>query len=202
MLLLPLPKINTMGNEIWKSVVGYEGLYEVSNFGRVKSLERKINKLWNGKEITLINKGRIKNICVDSDGYCVVGFCVNGKSKTLKLHRIISHSFIPNPDNKPQVNHKDGIKTNNSIENLEWCTNKENIRHSFDKLNKYEKGYKIGNLNPVPVLQYTVDGKFVKEYKTRAEAARVIGKNQSDICKSVKSETKTVGGFRWKNKVN
>lgn len=115
--------------EIWKDIKGYEGLYQVSNKGNVRSLDRivkhPINKF-------LKIKGKLRCKSKDSDGYLIIGLCKNGKNKTYKYHRLVAFHFIPNPENKPEVNHIDGDKTNNNDWNLEWNTNQENITHSID----------------------------------------------------------------------
>ena len=102
-------------NEIWKDIVGYEGLYQISNLGNVKSL----NYRRTGKE-RILNPGN--NGC----GYLFVILCNNGKRKHFKIHRLVANAFLENPDNKSDVNHKDEDKTNNNVDNLEWMTRQEN----------------------------------------------------------------------------
>ena len=101
--------------EIWKDIEGYEGLYQVSNLGRVKSLK--------------YNKERILKIANGTDGYKIVGLTYNSKRKTFKVHRLVAQAFIPNPNEYPQVNHKDEDKGNNKVDNLEWCDNKYNCNY-------------------------------------------------------------------------
>ena len=127
--------------EIWKSIEGYEGCYEVSNLGRAKSLERKV-KHSNGNTQKL--KERILKPRSDKDGYLYVNLCKKGKVKSRRVHRLVAHAFIPNPENKPCVNHKNGVKYDNRVENLEWMTNKENSIHA-SKNDLMPKGYRNGN---------------------------------------------------------
>lgn len=136
-------------NEIWKDITGYEGLYQVSNFGRVKSIER-VSIQKNGKNRFV--KERILKPQPDTK-YIVFGLSKDGKSNKNYLHRIIANAFIPNPENKLCINHINGIKYDNRISNLEWCTVKENNNHAFDNgLQKKGKehhyyGKKGGNCN-------------------------------------------------------
>lgn len=113
--------------EIWKDINFYEGLYQISNLGNVRSLDRKIcikNRIWK-------IKGRMLKLCNDSDGYRVIGLSKDNLRRTHKVHRLVSNAFIENAINKPQVNHINGIKSDNRVENLEWATNKENMKHAF-----------------------------------------------------------------------
>jgi hypothetical protein len=108
--------------EIWKDIKGYEGLYQVSNLGRVKSLGNSKSK--KEKILKPFKRGR---------GYLTVKLFNNNKKKQIFIHRLVAETFIDNPDNLPQVNHKDENKQNNLLDNLEWCTNKDNARYSFSK---------------------------------------------------------------------
>lgn len=113
--------------EIWKTIIGHEG-YQVSNLSRFRSVDRFVNHPSGG---VAKRNGQILKQVNDKDGYKLVNFKKNQKSNTKRVHRIIAQNFIPNPDNKLQVNHINGIKYDNRIENLEWCTLSENRKHAY-----------------------------------------------------------------------
>ncbi len=115
-------------NEIWKDIIEYEGLYQVSNYGRIRSLETFVNHRY-GKRI---RKGKIKTLAVNKGGYHTVNLFKDNETKMLKAHRALMQAFVPNPENKRTVNHKDGNKLNNHISNLEWATHKENNIHAHE----------------------------------------------------------------------
>ena len=115
-----------MGEE-WKDIKGYEGQYQVSNFGNVRSLDRYVIHMGN----KMFCKGKNIKLTKSNGGYMVFHFSINGKMKALNVHRLVAEAFIDNPDNKPCVNHLDCNRTNNRIDNLEWCTHSENIKYSF-----------------------------------------------------------------------
>lgn len=178
--------------EIWKSIEGYEGLYEVSNLGRVKSLDR---MCWNG-HIWWKKKGELLSNCVDSGGYHYVGLCVNGKHKNFLIHKLVMSAFVGEPPiDKPEINHIDEDKSNNCLSNLHYCDRKFNANYSYT----WKKAIDVCKK---PVLQFTKDGRFVAEYESAAEAAREIGKKRSNIsaCCLGKKRCKSVGGYIWKYK--
>jgi hypothetical protein len=126
-----------MQTENWKSVKNYEGLYEVSSLGRVRSLERKFIRVHPKKneviqEITY--KPNLVKFHLTLRGYCRVGIYKDGIKKNYLVHRLVADAFIKNDENKEQVNHKNGVKCDNSLSNLEWCTNIENRTHSYLEL--------------------------------------------------------------------
>ena len=174
--------------EIWKDIKGYEGLYQVSNLGRIKSLDRKA-RIQNGAYRQV--KGRIVPIRKgEKTNYPFVGLTKNHKSKMLRIHRLVADAFIPNPNNLPQINHKDGNKTNNNVNNLEWCTPSENCLHA----------YRVGlhkNNRPVECL---LDGVVVKRYNSAREAERLDGFQSQNIshCCNHKYRHKRHKGYEWR----
>ena len=129
-----------MNEEIWRPVVGYEGLYEVSSYGRVRSLDMYVKVGYGNYRL---HKGKVLSPAKDTGGYLKVNLYCNGKQKTIDVHRLVAQAFLPNPDNLPQVNHKDENKTNNRVENLEMCNAKYNL--SYGTRNIRERDTKIKN---------------------------------------------------------
>ena len=125
--------------EEWKDIKGYEGFYQVSNIGRVRSLDRYITR---SDGVVQFKKGIIKQPKENSDGYYTITLNKNGKNKTIGIHRLVAQAFIPNPDELLEVNHIDYDRKNNNVNNLEWCTHQDNIKHSavnYKKRNFYGK---------------------------------------------------------------
>jgi len=114
--------------EIWKDIKGYERYYQVSNLGNVKSLTRRSKHYKGGEKTT--HERILKP--TSKSGYCSIALCKNGRAETCLIHRLMGKAFLPNPENKRTINHLNGIKTDNRIENLEWATYKENMNHAFD----------------------------------------------------------------------
>ena len=172
-----------MNKEIWKDVIGYEGLYQVSNHGRIKSLK--------------FNKERILKPGLNNTGYFIVNLFINNKSKIYKIHRLIAIHFVPNPVNKPQVNHKDGNKLNNHVDNLEWCTRSENMKHAWKNglcENVRKKAIKQGSMNGKEYLSKKVQCiETGIVYESGIQAERKTGINNSNISKCCKGKRKSVG---------
>lgn len=127
--------------EIWKDIKNYEGLYQVSNIGRVKSLDKKVNTKIKNNDYRIV-KGKILKLNKKRNGYLTVDLSKNGIVKTCTIHRLVANAFIDNPQNKEQINHINAKKYDNRVENLEWCTYQENVEHA--KINKlyYNKNCK------------------------------------------------------------
>lgn len=163
--------------EEWKPIYGYDGMYEVSNYGRVKSY--KYN-----------SDGRILKSGNNRLGYYYVVLCKEGKEKTCSIHRLVAEAFIPNPNNFSCINHKDENKGNNCVQNLEWCT------HSYN--NSYgTKLQRVAEKISKPVVQLDKEGNLVAEYKSILEASRLTGVASISICYCCKHKQGhySAGGF-------
>lgn len=177
--------------EIWKPVVGYEGFYEVSNEGRIRSLDRNVVC----SNSVRFYKGRILACGIDNHGYARVVLAVSGKHTTKQLHRLIAEAFIQNPDNLPEVNHKDENPLNNSVENLEWCSKLYNLRYGTGQTRSAKS-------HMVPVQQFDMSGNLIAEYDGVNSAAKHIGKpnDATAITKCCSGKHKTAYGFIWRYK--
>lgn len=162
--------------EIWKPVVGYENLYEVSNFARVKSLK--------------FGKERILKPGTNRYGYLHVNLYKNNKRKDFLVHRLVAEAFIPNPDNLPLVNHKDENPSNNFYTNLEWCTNEYNLNYGTAQ---QRKSYKLSK----SVCQYTLDNELIKIWSSLTECKNKEGFNIGHIYECCRGIRKTHKGFKW-----
>lgn len=190
----------TLPKENWKLIQGYGNRYAISDFGRVASLSRKVFN-----HIGFIEKpSRILKTHIDKKGYVRTYIDKgDGKTKCVPIHRLVATAFIPNLENKPQVNHIDGNKLNNCVDNLEWATNKENQIHAVKmKLNDHSK-YESGRRKR-PVLQIDKDsGEVIAEYESISKAGEIMGcKNPCNIgacCRGAYGR-KTICGYMWKFK--
>lgn len=171
-------------SEEWRYVVGYEGLYQVSDQGRVKSLVRKGRK-----------RERILKPGIGRGGYLLVVLSAGGKQKTLNVHRLVCEAFHENPDGKTQVNHINENKTDNRACNLEWSTAKENCNHGT-RNERMAKG--IAKALSKPVGQYTRDGELVKIWPSAIEIQRQVGFSQGSISQVARGKYKQAYGFIWK----
>lgn len=181
--------------EVWRAVKGYEGLYQVSNLGRVKSLER-VDRLGRVKE------ERIMKLQKTRYGYLRVLLCKNGKAKRYSVHRLVAQAFLNNPDNLPVVNHKDEVKTNNFVfiqedgsvdfnkSNLEWCDDEYSINYGT-------RTERMAKTKSKTVYQYTLDGTFVREWPSVQEVQRQTGWRASHLSECCRGKIRHAYGYVW-----
>ena len=164
--------------EEWKDIITHKGLYQISNLGRVRN-----------------SKGKILNGYTNNKGYQMIHLRAKNKSKLYSIHRLVAETFIPNPLNLPQVNHKDENKLNNDVSNLEWCTHKYNINYGTG--NKRRSKTKINSTYNVKSVQCVETGII---YASIREAERQTGIDNSQISAvcNYKKNYKTAGGYHWK----
>lgn len=173
-----------MKREKWKPVLNHEGFYEISNFGRVKSLKRK-------SSIGRLLRARFLSPKLDRSGsYNIELRFPDGTKRGYYIYRLMAVAFIPNPENKAQVNHKNGNRKDNKLENLEWATPSENMMHKFRVLKSPPVGEK-------PVIQLSLSGDTIQEFKSVLEAARQLGIDHRGITQCVLGYNKSASGFKW-----
>ncbi len=181
-----------MEKEIWKDIIGFEGYYQVSSFGNIRSVDRYIQ---NNPNASRKLKGKNLKQKIGIKGYHLICLHKNGSNKFVRVPRIVGEMFVENPLNKPQINHKDGDKSNNNASNLEWATCLENITHSV------KNGFHKSGSNHVqskPVIQMTLDKKFIKRHGSMMCAFRDTGVADTGISLCCANKRKHAGGFLWK----
>lgn len=171
--------------EIWKDIPNYENLYQISNLGNVKSY----------------SNSKVLKTSPNSCGYYKVQLYKNKKSKMFYVHRLVAIAFIPNLENKSQINHIDGNKSNNVVSNLEWCTASENQLHAI-KHNLRKSSPMLGRkgaLSPrsKKIMQYDKNGNFIKEWDSISDASKAFGIKASCISNNLCKRTKSSKGFIW-----
>ena len=150
-------------------------------------------KVWSKRNNKFLKKA-------NNQGYLFVCLSVKGKRQIKFIHRLVAEAFIPNPEDKPCVNHIDGVKKNNRLENLEWCTYSENNKHKYDVLGyKSSRFGKFGKNNPssIKIKQYTMDGKYVKKWHSLADVQRDLKINIGNLNSALKGNRSSAGGFKW-----
>ena len=176
--------------EIWKTIEGTDGRYEVSNTGKIRSLNYKRSR-------------KIKELrpAPDPKGYMKTMILIDGRYKTVKLHRLVAEAFISNPDNRPQVNHKDGNKSNNSVGNLEWAYNIDNAHHAIDNglfVNSYMATAAANEKRKKPVIAIGADG-TQRVFDSINEASRTLGVGRRHIQSILRGERHQTGGYTFES---
>lgn len=180
-----------MDKEEWRPVKGYESLYEVSNHGNVRSLDRVVYQLHkDGGQARHVYKGKQLTILIRPNGYCYVNLVKDRHMKSPNVHRLVAIAFLDKPEGKDIINHIDADKTNNHVDNLEWCTQSHNAQHAYDiGLRKPPHQRKIG--------QYDMDGNLIREWESIAKAMRTVP-HCKNITKVLSGERIQSGGYKWK----
>lgn len=178
--------------EEWKDIQGYEGIYQISNHGRVRSVDRiGYQKHWQGGISRYLHKGKILIQTIRPGGYMCINLKKNGHVKTYNIHRLVALHFLPKIEGKDVVNHIDSDKSNNHVSNLEWCTQSENIQYAYDQGRKTPPHEKR-------IAQYDMDGNLIRVWKSQAEVQRTLGIFQGNIYKVCSGKRNQAGGYKWK----
>ena len=185
--------VSDIGFEVWQDIPDYEGLYQASTYGRIKSVER-ICVRGRGGAQTLPEKLLKFSI---RRGYCAVHLCKNGMVKTFAVHKIIALTFLPNYFNLPCINHKSEVKTSNQVWNLEWCTTYYNNNYGSRNIRSKETQQKNPKLGKI-VKQFSLEGKLVATYQSTGQAARENGFSKGNIINACLGKYKQRYGFIWR----
>ena len=177
-----------MDREIWKDVVGYDGLYQVSNLGNIRNTK----------------KNKLKKIFINEKGYCQTTLNKNGKLKQVRLHQLVAKAFIPNPNNYIEINHIDGNKLNNELSNLEWCSRKHNVIHAYKTglISKHQiekTTIKMKEKNKKPIVQIA-NGIVINEFESIQKASEMLKIHYSCILRVLKNKHKKTHGFVFRYK--
>lgn len=173
-----------MKHEKWKPIKGYEGLYEVSTLGNVRSLSRTITR---GDKIIKRIKEKILKPGITNKGYKYVNLLRNGVAKSATIHRLVALAFIPNESQSPCIDHINGDKKDNRLSNLRWCTYKENQNFTLA----------ISHRKTTPIRQLTEDGSTIKIFDSISAAEKETTVSHSNICACCQGKRKFAGGYRW-----
>ncbi len=186
-------------DEIWKDIEGYEGLYQVSSLGRVKSLKRQVVNTVGFRIVPeSYLRGRLRY------GYRIVSLCKFGEVNRCMVHRLVAQAFIPNPENKPSVNHIDGVPNNNVLSNLEWATYTEQQNHRHHVLHRKVGRAYLGKFgkehNKSKTVYQILNEKIIAEFGSTKEAERKTHIDSTSIGRCCNGKQGTAGGFRWRYK--
>ena len=177
--------------EIWKDIKDFEGIYQVSNYGNVKSLERYVNK-----GCQLVNEKILKPM-IDYYGYTQVALCKDGKRYRCKVHRLVCEAFLPNPENKPCVDHINCVRSDNRLENLRWCTYSENNKNPLT-LEKFKRWVGVYNKFSKSILQFDLDGNLIEKWDSMMDVERELEIPNYNISRCCRGLSKVAGGYVWK----
>ena len=171
--------------EVWKDIPDFEGYYQASNLGRIRSVDRYVK--YKNTDGVALRKGKILSPKTSNKGYLETTLMKEGKNYYKRIHQLIASAFLPNPNNYPQINHINEDKKDNRVENLEWCTSRQNTEAYHE--------------SRIQVFQYTLQGKLLKVWHSITKAAESIGINKTGIqhCCSG-NKLKTYGGYIWSYK--
>lgn len=180
-------------DEIWKDISGYDGCYQISNFGNVRALDRCVIYPNGSKHI---HKGHLLKLNKIKNGYVYTHLCKNNKVKAFRVHRLVALAFVPNPNKYPQVNHKDKKRDNNNAINLEWCTASQNQKHSVMLGRKYS----IKEAQELCKREISVykNGVFVAHFNSKKECCEKLGLTKDSVYRTLKGEYKQHKGFTFK----
>lgn len=189
--------------EVWKDVKGYEGAYQVSNLGNVRSLDRTTEVRKGNNTYTIVRKGKVLQPLIRQHGYLGVQLfdrlqATNARGmRTVSIHRLVAEAFVPNPDGLPEVNHKDEDKTNNRADNLEWMSHAKNSSYGTRGRRISEKN--TNGKRSKPICQYTISGKFIEEYPSVSEVERKHGFAPANIsrCANGSPQYHHAYGYLW-----
>ena len=185
-----MKNIRKLYMEIWKDVKNYEGYYQVSNYGRVRSIDRiEKQKHYSGVMSTYIHKGKLLKLRKYKNNYMYAYLNKNGSQKKYLVHRLVATAFLENENNYKYINHKDNNPNNNNVDNLEWCTQKYNIQYAYDNGTKTPP-----NMKSVRQLK---DNKTIAEYNSLTEAQRETGVCWTNISKCCRKLRSHAGGYQW-----
>lgn len=173
---------------MWKDIAGYEGLYQVSDQGEIRSLDKTLQIRPN---CIITRKGKIMKPEVSNKGYLRIILYKNDKKKHFSIHRLVAKAFIPNPENLDTINHKDENKFNNAADNLEWMSLKSNINYGTGIT-------KRSNSKKKKVNQFSKDGIFIKTWDSGTEAEKELDLSKGQVCSCCKLKQKSAGGYIWK----
>lgn len=165
--------------EIWKDIENFEGLYQISSKGRIRRITKTRKKLL--------------KLCINNGGYYIANLCKNNKRTLVKVHQLVAQAFIPNPENKPCIDHINTDRTDNRVANLRWVTHKENNNNPLTIINNIKAQRKVMK----PVVQMTADGHFKQIYRSQKHAALMNGKIYQSIYSYCRHKTNDPSGDKW-----